>query len=892
MYIYFLLCLINSQGQSTRSSASVIILNVAICSLQAYSTTKVGLVMYNVMLLGSSVIPIVVLFALTVSMFAGSIKEYRANAEIHDALLFSMQASDAVHDLQQERDMTAFYIGTYSAITKSDLVEQYRKTDATLHKLSKWPVAAREERMHFLTKGDFLMYLNQHRYQLSVSNTDEKKELATYSTMISQMMNWLTDAVNRDTTKGAWKELVALLQVIEAKDAFGVERAYGAIFFSSGGFATNEDYHTIALNQAIANSSLNSAIEYSNVVRKMHERYVEKVGALTGTLRDMRLEIRDYDATSKHRRQPSRDKALAWFGNMTIYVNALFDIQLNMKEIISESMYDMYNSYLLAIVGFGVFLFAALPMCTLFVKSIYAVSRQIPTFHLLLKDCVLLLKREADRLQRTVESHEPFIIADYLKRTSKMAAALPPITIVAVEVVGLANITGTIVGKQVADAMDEIDRQVTRLAQRHDIFRLDRGCGSFIVIAGTSAMQRECHASTACRFALDLITECGQLPVVADLNIKFRIALHSAGAVGFTLDNQEHDVITYDFLFEEISTVKWILCLIRPGSIILTEDTRDMIVLDKTFDIPLIPTTIRAQEPYGETFWLREYNASMQPSPIGSTTSFHSNAAEDVQSKSYPGDSCLHDSDPVVTICINSPSDVGDSFATGSETGSETGSDTFPGGTNGVGPAVRGPSDGEQLGEAADEGTGMATDVDPTTGRETDQNETARKDRRSARNSIQRHSGDGAARKVDMQDPGPEMDRSPSRHGTRGKSAGESQSGHGPPSRSRSECGSRHSEADQNQCGIRSSSATPSRCATPGGGGSRRRRPPSEASSKDGSRPPSIPRSACGNRRQSQDPSEYESRPPIAGTNGCGIRPPSFFSPTGCVSRPPSEASE
>ena len=100
-----------------------------------------------------------------------------------------------------------------SAITKSDLVEQYRKTDATLHKLSKWPVAAREERMHFLTKGDFLMYLNQHRYQLSVSNTDEKKELATYSAMISQMMNWLTDAVNRDTTKGAWKELVALLQV-------------------------------------------------------------------------------------------------------------------------------------------------------------------------------------------------------------------------------------------------------------------------------------------------------------------------------------------------------------------------------------------------------------------------------------------------------------------------------------------------------------------------------------------------------------------------------------------------------------------------------------------------------------------------------------------------------
>jgi len=56
-----------------------------------------------------------------------------------------------------------------------------------------------------------------------------------------------------------------------------VERAYGAIFFSSGEFQTKDDYHTFARNQAIANSSLNSAIEYSEDVRKMHQFYVEKV---------------------------------------------------------------------------------------------------------------------------------------------------------------------------------------------------------------------------------------------------------------------------------------------------------------------------------------------------------------------------------------------------------------------------------------------------------------------------------------------------------------------------------------------------------------------------------------------------------------------------------------
>ena len=108
------------------------------------------------------------------------------------------------------------------------------------------------------------------------------------------------------------------------------------------------------------------------------------MGALTGSLRRMRHYIRDYDVTSNSSRQPSSAKALAWFGNMTIYVNALFNIQRSMKELVSKTMYGTYRSDLLAIMGFGVFLFAALPMCSLVAKGIYAVSQQLPKFHVLL----------------------------------------------------------------------------------------------------------------------------------------------------------------------------------------------------------------------------------------------------------------------------------------------------------------------------------------------------------------------------------------------------------------------------------------------------------------------------------------------------------------------------
>ncbi len=100
-----------------------------------------------------------------------------------------------------------------STIQMADLVEQYRKTDATLHTLTHWPVASGEQQTHLMSKRDFLVYLNHHRYQLSLSNTTEKIELATYSAIISHLMNWFTDAVRRDRTTGTWKELVSLQQV-------------------------------------------------------------------------------------------------------------------------------------------------------------------------------------------------------------------------------------------------------------------------------------------------------------------------------------------------------------------------------------------------------------------------------------------------------------------------------------------------------------------------------------------------------------------------------------------------------------------------------------------------------------------------------------------------------
>ena len=82
--------------------------------------------------------------------------------------------SEVIHNLQTERDMTAFYLSSFSPLTKSDLVERYLKTNDALSDLSNWPVAIQEMRNEFKTKENFVYYINQYRHEQGVYEYEPK----------------------------------------------------------------------------------------------------------------------------------------------------------------------------------------------------------------------------------------------------------------------------------------------------------------------------------------------------------------------------------------------------------------------------------------------------------------------------------------------------------------------------------------------------------------------------------------------------------------------------------------------------------------------------------------------------------------------------------------------
>ena len=84
-------------------------------------------------------------------------------------------------------------------------------------------------------------------------------------------MQWFYDAIMEARSGMVWKDLVSLQEVVEAREAFGIERALGTIFFMTGSFATMEDYLRYVESQDIANVTLNSARKYSPLVDQIYK---------------------------------------------------------------------------------------------------------------------------------------------------------------------------------------------------------------------------------------------------------------------------------------------------------------------------------------------------------------------------------------------------------------------------------------------------------------------------------------------------------------------------------------------------------------------------------------------------------------------------------------------
>ena len=183
-------------------------------------------------------------------------------------------------------------------------------------------------------------------------------------------MDWLVTSINVPEASQVYKELVALQEVIEASNSFGLMRAYGSICYTTGGFRSRADYVLFTNTQAIADTMLQSAIEYSNLLRDMHTKYVTVNQQLTDTISTMRLDLTRRDVVdSDADLRPNFDSALWWFDNMTLYTDALQLMTANVRQTIVDKLETTNREEVTWLMIIGTTLVILLGVCGIMVRG-------------------------------------------------------------------------------------------------------------------------------------------------------------------------------------------------------------------------------------------------------------------------------------------------------------------------------------------------------------------------------------------------------------------------------------------------------------------------------------------------------------------------------------------
>ena len=270
-------------------------------------------------------VPIAALLCLTGYIFGTQLSNYIRSANVRNTVKFSTELGDLIHNLQYERDMSALYVSSIRPETKAFLVETYPKTDNSIERLTVWPVSRDSVRPEFQSREKLQLFLNRHRYQLDSERLTVRGEINLYSTLISELIEWLYNAISESRSGDVWKQLVSYIEIITAKENFGIERALGAIYYTKGRFDSHDDYLLFVESQDVANSTFESAREYSEIANELYTAKIREEYIFVQIIRIMRHDARQNVLAN---RTGSFLEGSYWFDNITLYLDELHEIQV------------------------------------------------------------------------------------------------------------------------------------------------------------------------------------------------------------------------------------------------------------------------------------------------------------------------------------------------------------------------------------------------------------------------------------------------------------------------------------------------------------------------------------------------------------------------------------
>lgn len=166
--------------------------------------------------------------------------KYSENKELADFVEFSIKASDLVHEIQKEREMTASFTKSKGQKFSTELPAQRKKTnekrDIVLRYLKNLHVDAGHVKFNesLMDMVKVLGHLTETRQGVDALSISAGKVIGFYTRINTDVLNAISDIQHYSHDSEILLQLSAYINFLQGKEKAGIERAVGAGGFTTG----------------------------------------------------------------------------------------------------------------------------------------------------------------------------------------------------------------------------------------------------------------------------------------------------------------------------------------------------------------------------------------------------------------------------------------------------------------------------------------------------------------------------------------------------------------------------------------------------------------------------------------------------------------------------------
>ncbi|VDI58966.1 Hypothetical predicted protein [Mytilus galloprovincialis] len=441
-----------------------------------------------------------------------------------------------VSALQFERYKSSLYISEVGEYTKTDLLSVYQDTDIALKQLYTWPVSSTNQTKELQSHEKYRSHLLKHRNALLLSKSTFTGEIFFYSNDIEIFISSLYATIGEEETGFIWKLLIAFQELLMGRDYIDRELSYGIYFYSKGSFLNISNYLLFMESQDIANTCLEAARQYSDVIDETYKDSLHMLNTTQKEIDRMRSEVRSNKFSIP---EGSAELVQTWISKMNVYRKVMENIQqaltVKIDTVLQKRADIVFNGLVTSV---AVFIVVAI-FSPFLIYSAYLLTSRIQQYSFKIAEKTQALNRNKKQSDALLYQLLPQPVAEKLKRNKFVnAEQFSDCTILFSDIVGFTSLSSRSSPYQVVEMLNTLFSCFDCRLSYYDVYKLETIGDGYMVVSGVPTRNGTRHASEIASLALDILHHTKQLklPQFPGMNYKIRIGCHSgpvvAGVVG------------------------------------------------------------------------------------------------------------------------------------------------------------------------------------------------------------------------------------------------------------------------------------------------------------------------------------------------------------------------